>query len=232
MATPPFAFRVAGAFRKRSEHTSEVSRLQAGANRPASPSLSLSLPLTNRSYLFTLCSVMYAPDPTFDDDYDEPDSPDGWERALLDRQLEELRELAAMGMDLARDIHRRAKAASDEAPLAERQQAALNFARVTRAVRLTHALETRLVADFKARSAGAGGADADEGPIEYRWIGQLSPAEKARRTRLQDVVRGVAEGERRDPETVERLVREAGERVEDDGIFGNLMTRPFGEISP
>jgi len=169
---------------------------------------------------------MSAPNPTAANS-DETDSQDAWERALLDRQLEALGRLAAMGMDIAGDIHRRVTTCDDSAPVAELQHAAMDFSRVARAVRMTFALQSRLVTDFKARSQPA---SPEKTTSQVRWIGQLSPAEQARRSRLREVVRGVAEGEALDAETVERLVREAGERIEDDGVFGDIMARPFGEI--
>jgi hypothetical protein len=166
----------------------------------------------------------------FPESTEDADGPDAWGRALLDHQLAELGRLAAMGMDIAGAVHRQATAEADAASVADLQHAALNFSRVARAVRLTFALQSRLVADFKGRSPVAEAGGSDERTVEVRWIGQLSPAETARRSRLQDVVRGVAEGEALDAETVERLVREAVERIEDDGVFGDIMTRPFGEI--
>ena len=155
----------------------------------------------------------------------------GLDRALLDDQLAELGRLSAMGMEIASAIHRRVTEDDGAASVAELQHAAIDFSRVARAVRLTFALQSRLIDEFKGRSRPpAGAAEPEQRTLQVRWIGQLSPAEKARRGRLRDVVRTVAESEGRDAETVERLVREAAERVEDDGIFGDIMTRPFGEI--
>ena len=167
------------------------------------------------------------PSPDFTED---ADGADAWAQALLDHQLGELGRLAAMGMDIASAVHRRATQDDGSAPVAELQHAAIDFSRVARAVRLTFALQSRLIAEFKTRSTPAEADTSDGGPLVVRWIGQLSPAEEARRNRLRDVVRGVAEGEALEAETVERLVREAVERVEDDGVFGDIMTRPFGEI--
>src|SRR6185437_8632829 len=98
---------------------------------------------------------------------DDSPSLESWERALLDRQLEALNRLADMGMALAEAIQRRATA-EEPAPDAgvrdaDLQHAALDFARVSRAVRLTFALQSRLIAEFKggspARPAGSAASD-------------------------------------------------------------------------
>ena len=167
------------------------------------------------------------------DPADDGALPDGWERARLERQLAELDRLADMGMALAGAIHRRVTEDDGSASVADLQHAAIDFSRVARAVRLTFALQSRLIAEFKApvRAAGsAAAAKAESKPLQVRWIGQLSPAEKARRDRLKRVVRTVAESEGRDAEAAERLSLEAAERVEDDEIFGDMMARPFAEI--
>ena len=164
---------------------------------------------------------------------DDSALPDGWERARLERQLAELDRLADMGMALAGAIHRRVTEDDGSASVADLQHAAIDFSRVARAVRLTFALQSRLIAEFKAPAGAAraaGAATGERQPLEVRWIGQLSPAEKARRERLKRVVRTVAESEGRDAETVERLALDAAERVEDDEIFGDMMARPFAEI--
>src|SRR3569623_227234 len=99
---------------------------------------------------------MSAPSPALTDD---PDSLEGWQRALLDRQLEALSRLADMGMAVAAAITQQVTEAAPGSDAAL-SGAALDFARVSRAVRLTFALQSRLIAEFKgiseARSAGSG----------------------------------------------------------------------------
>src|ERR1035437_7384775 len=91
---------------------------------------------------------------------DTPPADSAWERALLDRQLERLDRLADMGMALAGEIQRRAAAA---APDADITHAAIDFARMSRAVRMTLALQSRLVRDFKTPpKAGPGEADDED----------------------------------------------------------------------
>jgi hypothetical protein len=66
---------------------------------------------------------------------DDTDSLDAWERALLDRQLETLDRLAELGLAVAAAVKDRVTA--PEAADTVVQHAALDFARVSRAVRMT-----------------------------------------------------------------------------------------------
>jgi hypothetical protein len=152
---------------------------------------------------------------------DEPDS-DGWERALLDRQLERLDKLADMGLALAGEIQRRAAAGPDDALT----HAAIDFARVSRAVRMTLALQSKLVRDFKTPpKAGSAKADNDDDVRwEVAWIDEDYPR------KVRDSVRRVAEDSGLNAETVERLAAEAGERMERDDVYADVMTRSFDEI--
>jgi hypothetical protein len=160
---------------------------------------------------------------------DETDSLDGWERALLDRQLEALGRLADMGMAMAAAIERRATA---EAPGsdADLHHAAMDFARVSRAVRMTFALQSRLIADFKDASRAAEAAAADDGPIEVRWgCPDIVEHDVVLKRQLRGVVQELAEAASMEREAVERLVLQAGERLEDDRLFHDITKRPMGE---
>jgi hypothetical protein len=167
---------------------------------------------------------------------DSPDSLDGWERALLERQVEALDRLAEMGMAVAAAITRRVTEAGSgaapgaeagpEAPLAG---AALDFARVSRAVRMTFALQSRLIAEFKG--AGASGADADpEVPSGYIYRPDVVDHDEVLKRQLKGVVERLGEAEHLEGEAVKRLVREAGERLEDERFFHDITERPMGEI--
>ena len=167
-----------------------------------------------------------APDPA-------EDGPEPWERDLLDHQLAELGRLAAMGMDMAAAIARRVTADDGSTPVAALQHAALDFSRVARAVRLTFALQSRLIADYKARARSAEAAESGPGILEVRWLDdrKRAPDEALPTTsRLKGAVRRAAEAANCDVETTERLVLEAAERFEDDDIHAAIMTRPFDEI--
>jgi hypothetical protein len=163
---------------------------------------------------------------------DEIDSLDGWERALLDRQLEALGRLAEMGMAMAAAIERRATA-EEPASDATLHHAAMDFARVSRAVRMTVALQSRLIAEFKgaSRPAQAAAAAADDGPIDVRWLNAvLTEEEAAQQRQVQGIVQRLAEVAALDGEAAERLAFEAGERLEDDNLHRDLTKRPVGEV--
>jgi hypothetical protein len=174
--------------------------------------------------LFTLYCAAPAPSPT-----DEADSLDGWERTLLDRQLEALGRLADMGMAIAAAIARRATAEEPEAEAAL-CQAPLDFARVSRAVRMTIALQSRLIAEFKGGSRRAGVADNDDCPNEVVWREDIVDHDEVQKRQVRGIVERLAKGASLENEAAERLVREAGERLKDDDIYHDLSRRPLGEI--
>jgi hypothetical protein len=163
----------------------------------------------------------------------DTDAPEAWERALLDRQLESLDRLAQMGLEVAGAIRDRVTdpAAADAAV----QHAAMDFARVSRAVRMTVALQSKLVRDFKTPAkAGApksGESGEDEAPIEYAvyWANGEPLTRPARRRVLRESVRGLAQERGLDAETAERLQAEALEALERDDIAA-MLNRPFAEI--
>jgi len=161
---------------------------------------------------------------------DEADSSGDWERALLDRQLGKLDQLADMGLALAGEIQRRATTA---APDADITHAAIDFARTSRAVRMTLALQSKLVRDFKTPiKAGATKGDNDDDQ-DVRWDvvwENEPPTRDQQRAEARRVVRGVGEDSGLDAETVERLDAEAGERLERDDIYANILARPLSEI--
>jgi hypothetical protein len=160
---------------------------------------------------------------------DETDSLDGWERALLDRQLEALGRLADMGMAIAAAVERRATAEEPGAD-ADLRHASMDFARVSRAVRMTFALQSRLIVEFKGGvRPGAAGAPG-QGPVEVLWAPDLQDDEVVRRRQVRGIVERLAEAASLDREAVERLATEAGERLESDGLHRDLTTRPIGEV--
>jgi hypothetical protein len=176
---------------------------------------------------------MSAPGPT-PSATDDADSLDSWERALLDRQLEALGRLADMGMAMAAAIERRATA-EEPGPNAVLQDAdlhhaAMDFARVSRAVRMTFALQSRLIADFKGRPQ-APSAEAEEPHVDaVVWQGDRPHRGVVQRREIRGLVRRVARAGGLDDETVERLSREARERLEADEFHHILMTRSRGEV--
>ena len=145
------------------------------------------------------------------DPLDAPASREGGEargRPLVEGQVEALDELVEVGLKIARAIARQVDDADGE-PLsvADLNAAAMAYARVARAVRQTMMLQDRLQSDRKAAAAKA--ADL--------------------RARVGRIVRRAIEDGQGDAEQVERLVREAAERLEQER-YGDVLVRPIGEI--
>jgi hypothetical protein len=167
---------------------------------------------------------------------DESGSLDGWERALLDRQLEALGRLADMGMAMAAAIERRVTAAEPGADAvldgADLSRAAMDFARVSRAVRMTFALQSRLIADFKGASEArpARSANSNEWFSDFDGRPDIVDNDVVRKRQLKGIVKQLGEAASLDGEAVERLVREADERLEDDRFYRGLTERPMGEM--
>ena len=105
---------------------------------------------------------MYTPSPSaFATLKDAPDPAGSEADARARRQLGLLEELADMGMEIARAVHRQAtaqSAAGGEAGDPPFADPVLAFTRVSRAVRLTLALETRVQEQIDARRAAASSA--------------------------------------------------------------------------
>jgi len=134
---------------------------------------------------------------------------------LTDRQLAQLARLAEIGMEIAEAAGRQARGEGEGAGA----DAALGFSRAARAVRLTIALETRLVAERAASERGEAAVRASEAD--------------RRRDRIHDkvdrLIDEVAQTERADAEAAERLSEAVWERLtetEDEA----LLDRPTEEI--
>ena len=145
-----------------------------------------------------------------------------------------------MGMDIAGAIHGRVMAADGSASIADLQHAALDFGRVSRAVRLTFALQSQLIADARnparrAETAKAAKAPKDDeeshdGPLVVRFLPPQPEPVIGRKHRVKTSVGRAAEAEGCDAETVERLVREARERLETDDIWAELESLTTEQI--
>jgi hypothetical protein len=91
---------------------------------------------------------------------------------------------------------------------------------------------------LQSRLLGGPGAEAGETPDEavhttYSWADPPTVTQvraEARRACIEQVVETVAEHERHDAEAVERLGREAAERLERDDIYRDVLARPASEI--
>ncbi|CAN7241240.1 hypothetical protein LJR219_000959 [Phenylobacterium sp. LjRoot219] len=164
-------------------------------------------------------------------------------RALIERQLWVLGRLAEAGLNVALAIERQATAAAPphaaEAPEAAEPPAtpapgpvvqgdvALAYARASRAVRLTVALQARLIKDLQA---------LDEAAVRLRRGEQVEAErerqtlETARKARVERIVERVIRAELSDEDEVDRLAEAAWERLDHDEIYGDLLAQPVGEI--
>src|SRR5690242_10238192 len=93
--------------------------------------------------LFMICSDMSTPGAALPaaPATDAPQSADERLRVRIERQLQVLDELAAMGLEVARAVERQAKAVESEAGA---QVVAAAWAKASRALRLTVLLQSRL----------------------------------------------------------------------------------------
>ncbi len=131
---------------------------------------------------------------------------------------------AALRMALAIERQAAEAPAEGSAPAAP-GEAAMAFSRVSRAMRMSALLQSRLIADLQAlaqspaRLAALAEA-AQRGDPAYRH-----------KARVEGVVERVAKATCGDDEDrLERLMVEAGERLDDDDIYGEVLTRPVGEL--
>ena len=178
--------------------------------------------------------------------------------AWADEHLEVLKDLRVMGMTLARTLTRQVvrQAQADEA-LAEAGEAvsapprriaaidpALSFSRISRAVRLTLALEARthqMIEDAARKAARGGGAANDDGSgdpdgsIDYEGVRRkLAPKIHAivhgeRDYQTRRIVEETIEAACDDLDDVDRLKEELKERLEDDEVFSGRGAWPIGE---
>jgi len=141
-------------------------------------------------------------------------------RALIERQLRLLGELAELGLNIARAVERQATCEAPGAVQVVTGDVSLAFARVARAVRLTVALQSALMRDLQA---------LDE-VTERHLKGGRSNAAQRRKARVRRILDRVIEAEVADAAEGERLAGEARERLEHDDIYGDVLSKPVGEI--
>lgn len=174
-----------------------------------------------------------------DADPNSPDLPppcpaeaDDWRRALTLRQLQMLGELAELGLEIAGAIERQAGGKADASTL--RGDAALAYARVTRSVRQTMLLQSKLI---EGMDAGNGAADearaeaqdgADEASPEA--AAETTPEDR-QKARVERIVERLVTAEHPDDEDeLDRLMNEACDRLDDEDLYGDLMERPVSEL--
>jgi hypothetical protein len=157
------------------------------------------------------------------------DDPAAWAQAALRRQCELLEQLSEAGLRLALTIEGQATADPASAP----PKTVSAFVRVAKAVRMTALLQSRLIKDMEQirsndRIFGARGrakAEADAAEAEAR----LDPAHD-HKARVENIVLRVAKTRTDDEDQLDRLVAETADRLDDDDIYGDVLTRPVGEL--
>ena len=179
-------------------------------------------------------SAFAAPEDAPDDDTPDDEGPDADARSRW--QLRLLDELAEMGMDLARAVHRRGTALGEggEDGVPPPADAGLAFSRVSRTVRLTLALGTCVQAAMDARRAEAA-QPATAGPSEaVERLKQLLARKfgGSGDARYEDVFADEDEDEGDEREAGEREagLREFRERLVEVERDPDVSGRPVGEV--
>lgn len=149
--------------------------------------------------------------------------------AVTQRQIDVLSELSEMGLEIARGVKQRALEPAEDSPKAQADWCQV-FARVARAVRVTLALQSKLLKELVNIE------DARAGRAKLRQADTARERHSAERLRVferhdqVDTLIGRAiRAEYSDRERVERLADAARERLmeEDDE---DLLDRPIGEL--
>jgi hypothetical protein len=152
-----------------------------------------------------------------------PEAPayEAWAEGVLQRQSAMLEQLGEAALRMALAIERRLSEAPADAPC-DPAEAAMAFSRVARVVRLTAMLQSKLVQELAPLKAGV--ARAAEKAKD-----RLDPAYN-HKARVEAIIQRAARARRLDDDEIDRLGRETAERLDDDDVFGDVLTRPVGEL--
>jgi len=160
---------------------------------------------------------------------DQTDAPESaadasdWARALLERQLWVLGQLAEGGLEIARAIERQATGSVEGV----RPDLPMAYARVARSVRMTLMLQSKVIEALRAMQSKADQqARSAQLQREFARPGLV----RARKVRIARIVGRIAWADGQDHERVKRLAREAFERLEQDELYGDILSRPVSEI--
>jgi hypothetical protein len=146
-----------------------------------------------------------------------------WAQAALRRQVERLDELAELGLAMARAIE------------AERSEGAVTaFSRMAKAVRLTGLVQSRLIKDIEQVISNE---RLFQAPARERARAIAAVEDKARndpardhKRRVEKIVDRVAQAETDDEDRLDRLADETIDRLDDEDLYGDVLTKPVGEL--
>jgi hypothetical protein len=164
---------------------------------------------------FMICSVM-AEQPTPSETTAQADA---WRPAMV-RQIEMLGEMAEAGFDMVMAMRRLAVATMDApAPTMDVEALGLAFSRVSRAVRMTLALQAKAIEDIRAFDRG----DAPKAKPA------ASPAD-VRRRRVKGVVDRAILAEHGAGREFEQMSRFAERLLEDEDLCDDILSKPMSEL--
>ena len=177
--------------------------------------------MTFRPKQFVFCSVFPERNPAPTDSAEQD-----WTRPLVERQLQMLGELAEIGLEVARAVERQAKTAGSEV---DAQRLAMAYARAARALRMTIALQARLIDDLGARQDAA---TRKRAVAEQADDDALAVRQETHKVRVVGIVERVIEAVRQDLDfdEVSRLVLKAETLLDDEDLYDDVLSRPIGEL--
>jgi hypothetical protein len=149
-----------------------------------------------------------------------------WARAMLEPQLGMLQRLAEIGMEMAEAVGRQAKACEEATPEAL-DKITQTFQRTARTVRLTLLLRAKLIQDAISPPTAS---SKTASPQTTAPMSAARAKVEARKAQVLEVVGEVARAEHDNPETVERLVAEAAERLDREVFQAELKSRPVSTL--
>ena len=155
------------------------------------------------------------------------DDAEDWARPLLERQLWILGQLAEGGLEIARAIERQATDDSRAAHEVVKGDLPLAYARVARAVRLTIMLQSKVIADLQKLESNA---EIDASHAKIRQDVARPGLLRERKARIQRIVGRIAWAEGEDADQIEQVMRETGEHLDQDDIYGDVLSRPVSEL--
>ncbi|QUD89118.1 hypothetical protein [Phenylobacterium montanum] len=166
---------------------------------------------------------MHQPEPSDFDDAcaADPVSVAAMARGVAERQVAFLDRLAEAGTRMAEALAQRT--VEDAAGGKDVEGLDRAFQKVTRAVRLTLALQTKAIKDLAALEAGQAPAAA------VAAVAAEDPLERRRR-RIARIVNRVVADDEATAWKAERLCGRVWERLSDEDIYGDVLSKPIGVV--